>query len=436
MGGVAGLHLDWRKKNSISWILRTVGPSGKRSDFGLGSFPEVSLARAREMAASMKEKLREGIDPRDAKRRALSVHRADALRLITFKEAAEDCWKSKSHEFSNPKHAAQWINTLREYAYPTLGDLMVHDIQRAHVLAVLKPIWLTKTDTAKRLRGRIEASIAYAYSLRDITDRPNPAVWKDGLDKLLPSAQKLLRKKKKRHPALPWKQLPEFMAALIAKQHRLRLKPATGAATGAGMGLYALQFQLETTTRSGEVRFARWSEIDLAKAEWSIPGERIKGRPVEPHIVPLSESAVRLLKSLPRLSGCDFIFPSSKDGPLSDATIAKVIKDMHAEEIAAGRAGWMDPKRNKIATPHGTARSSFKDWARNMVGNRYADEVSEVQLSHGINADNTRSAYARDDLLEKRRLMMRDYSQFLHTPADNGNVIPLQDRGVKQTEAA
>lgn len=411
VGVVAGLYLDRRSDTSQSWILR-VTFNGARPELGLGSYPEISLEAARDIAREWKQLLRQGIDPREKHRKESSARRAESMTMLTFEDAAEECWQAKSKEFGNVKHSEQWIRTIRQYANPTIGKMYVTDIQRAHVLKVLQPIWETVTDTASKLRGRIETVISYAYALREITDRKNPAAWVDGLDALLPSAQTLTRKKDKHHPALPWQRLPVLLRRVAAKK---------------GMGARALELQIETTSRGIEVRGARWPEIDFKKKTWTVPAGRMKNKKL--HTVPLSDAQLDRLRSLPRMDGCDLIFHSSKGTMVSDATIGKVIKDLHEADvngarmdksridaaIKAGHIGFLDPIENKVASPHGTARSSFKDWVRNNIGHKFGDEVSELCLAH-VNSDTTRAAYARDELIDLRRLMLSEWVMYLNTP--------------------
>lgn len=414
VGEVAGLYLDWRSETSKSWVMR-VRYNGSRPDIGLGPYPEITMDTARDLAREWKQLLRQGIDPRQKRRKEASARQADTLTLLTFEEAAEQCWQAKSKEFANAKHSEQWIRTLREYANPTLGKMYVTDIQRAHVLKVLLPIWETITDTASKLRGRIETVIAYAYALREITDRKNPAAWVDGLDALMPSAQTLINKKDKHYPAIPWRRLPVLMQRLATKK---------------GTGARALELQIETTSRGIEIRGARWPEIDFEKKTWTVPASRMKSKKL--HTVPLTDAQIVKLRSLPRMEGCDLIFPSSKRTKISDATIGKVIKDLHEADLKAashymdkdqleaaiksGVIGFLDPIENKVGSPHGTARSSFKDWKRCNVGHRFADEVSELCLAH-VNSDATRAAYARDELIDLRRVLLGEWAVFLYTPA-------------------
>lgn len=418
VGKVAGLYILWRSPKAKSWILRAEFRD-KRRDFGVGPYPEITLEKARDKARRWKELIAQGIHPKEEEERVAAANIAKADAKLRFKDAAEACWQLQNSKFTSIKHSTQWIGRLRDYAYPVLGEMYVEDIQRADVLKVLQPIWNTITDTASKLRGRIETVITYYYALRNIEDRKNPAAWVDGLDALLPSAQALISQKDEHHPALPWQRMPALLARLAAKK---------------GFGARALEWQIETTSRGIEVRGARWQEIDWEKKEWKVPGGpggRMKNK--RPHRVPLTDAQLDWLRALPRMEGCDLIFPSSKRTMISDATIGKVIKDFNEAdikaatragltdqqielEIKAGRMCFTDPNEDdRPATPHGTARSSFKDWVRNCIGHKFGDEVSELCLAH-VNSDDTRAAYARDELVDLRRLMLSDWIQFIYTP--------------------
>jgi integrase len=373
VGGVAGLHLQVKLTGARSWILRAkVGD--KRRDIGLGGYPDVSLALARESARAARVLIRQGVDPvedRKARQQALKVAQAKQL---TFEQAAIRCHQTKVPEFRNVKHRADWIRSLELYANPVIGDLPVASIELPHIVSTLKPIWETKTETATRVRQRIEAVLGWA-TVSGFRAGDNPARWKGNLEHVLPNPSKI---RKVRHfPALPWHELGAFMSDL-----RLR----------DGVSARALEFLILTASRSGEVRLAEWEEMDLDSAVWTIPGRRMKaGRT---HRVPLSDPAVEILKSLPRFEGSSFVFTSPRGGALSDMGISTVCRRMKAK-----------------AVPHGF-RSTFKDWTRSSTA--YSDEVSELALAH-VSSDATRAAYARDELLAKRSRLMQDWAGFCGT---------------------
>lgn len=429
VGGVAGLYLDYRGPKSKSWLLRA-DLNGKRPELGLGSFPEISLEKAREKAVEAKALMSKGIDPREEEKKAKAKREAEALARLTFKEAADKCWKAKSKGFKSAKHTEQWMTTLEQYAFPVLGHLYPEDIQTAHVVKVLEPIWETKTDSASKLRGRIETVISYAFALRQLKNVQNPARWKDNLDRLFASARKLIRKKETHHPAVPWQRMPAFWAALRTRGWRITKDAPYGS-----LGPRMLELAILTTSRDHEVRGAKWDEFDLENKTWTVPAGRMKGD--LKHEVPLCDAAVDLLKSLPRMDGCEYVFPGARRrdgayGMLSGATMGKVIDDMHEADIRAGGIGFLDPEVNRIATPHGTARSSFKDWSGNCTG--YADPVSELCLAH-VNTDATRAAYARDQLMGPRRLMLEEYSLYLRRPSSSGKVVPIGSQRQQAGEA-
>jgi integrase len=404
VGGVAGLYLQVRGPRARSWILKAP-IHGKRPNLGLGSFPEISLEKARLRATVMREQIREGKDPRDVQRAAMQEAKAQAMSLIKFKEAAEDCWMAKAAEFKNAKHKLQWISTLRKYANPHIGEMYVQSIERVHVLNALKPIWHTKTETAGRVRGRIEAVIDYVHALLGIKDRENPAEW-EGLKPLLPSARKLTRRKRKHMAALPWKRMPEFMPLLVKQD---------------GASARCEEFSILTAARNAEARGATWDEIDMEEEVWTVPPERMKGGLT--HRVPLSPAAMRLLRALPRFEGTSFLFPSpmkrrkaataeseQKGNQLSENTLGKAVNRVTAQMPGTPEA-----------TPHGF-RSSFKDWARSQPG--HEDEVSELAIAH-VNSDETRVAYARDELMDKRRILMNDWARFCYAQIKD-NVVPIR----------
>jgi integrase len=396
-----GLLLQVLDSGARSWILRyswgTRPSSGekhggkpvqRRREIGLGGYPAVSLTEARGKAADLKRKIADGIDPieeKRASRRAVLVGRGPE---VTFAEAAKQYIADHSPSWRNEKHAQQWENTLAKYAEPVIGKLSVRDVSVGHVLQIIKPIWSTKTETAKRVQSRIESIMDWSKA-HGYRDGENPAAWKGHLDQLLASPNKL--KSKGHHPALPANRLGKFMQQLRAQQ---------------GNGARSLEFVILTATRSGEVRGARWEEIDLKKKVWTVPADRTKTR--KEHRVPLSPSALAVLKSLPRKEEADLVFPSPSGKVQSDATLAAVIARMHEAEVKAGRIGYVDPKQLKTATPHGF-RSTFRDWTAEHTN--YPREVAEMALAHAI-GNQVEAAYRRGDLFEKRSALMGDWAAF------------------------
>lgn len=385
-GGVAGLALQVTESGARSWVLRaTVGD--RRRDIGLGGYPDVTLAGAREAARAARAKIKEGIDPVEeskAKRSALAASQASA---ITFGEAAAKYIAAHEAGWKNAKHAAQWTSTLGTYAYPTIGKIRVSDIGTAHVIGILEPIWTTKTETASRLRGRIESVLDWA-TVRGYRKGENPARWKGHLDMILPARAKV--QKVEHHAALDYREIGAFMVELATVQ---------------GMGARALEFAILTAARSGEVRGATWAEIDEQAGTWIIPAERMKAE--REHRIPLNSTALSLLAKLPRIAGTDLIFPNNKEKPsaLSDMTLTAVLRRM-----------------GQTVTAHGF-RSTFRDWAGETTA--YPREVIEHALAHQLK-DKAEAAYARGTLFDKRRRLMMDWAKHCATATKTGEVTPIR----------
>ena len=399
VGGVAGLMLQVKDSGAKSWVLRyatgatSTSKTGKvyptRRDLGLGAFPEVGLADARERAREEREKLRQGIDPIVERQAARDALRAAQGKGMTFDEAARRFLATKTREFRNPKHAAQWGSTLERYAAPVIGPLPVDRIELAHIVEILTrdDLWNTKTETAKRLRGRIEAVLDWATVSGHRTG-DNPAQWKGRLDKVLPAPGKIA--KVTHQKALPIDAAPGFLADLRQQK---------------GLAARALEYAMLTAARSGEVRLATWDEIDLEGRTWTIPGERMKaGRQ---HVVPLTDAAIAILKALPRFHDCPYVFPSPRSKAFSDMSLSAVMRRMKVE-----------------AVPHGL-RSTFRDWASERTS--YPRDVAEMALAHTI-GNKVEAAYRRGDLLAKRTRLMADWERFLETPVGVGVVTPIRSR--------
>jgi integrase len=384
VGGVAGLALQVLPTGGRTWVLRaTIG--GKRRDMGLGGYPDVTLVGAREAARNARLLIKSGKDPIAEARAAASALRASRAKDVTFEQAARSYIAAHESGWRNAKHAQQWRNTLASYAYPEIGGLLVRDVELAHVLAVLEPIWTKKTETATRLRGRIEQVLDWATA-RGYRDGLNPARWRGHLDKLLARPSKVADVE--HHATLPFTEVGDFMR---------RLRDAKG------MGARALEFAILTAARSGEVRGATWAEIDLKTAVWTVPGNRMKmGRE---HRAPLSTTAVALLNALPRMAGTDLLFPAPRGGALSDMTLSAVVRRMKV-----------------AAVPHGF-RSTFRDWASERTN--YPRDVAEMALAHAI-GDRVEAAYRRGDLFEKRQRLMADWATFCDRREQEGGVIAMR----------
>lgn len=383
VGGVQGLALQV-VGGSRAWVLR-VTIAGKRRDMGLGSYPEVTLAQARDKAREAREHVRQGVDPIARQQAAQSAMRAAVAEALTFKDCAEKYIKAHRSGWKNAKHAQQWENTLTQHAYPVLGAVLVRDVKLPQVLAVLEPIWTTTNETAVRLRGRIELVLDWAAA-RGLREGLNPARWRGHLDKLLPKPSKV--NKAEHHAALPVGDVGAFMVKLRAAD---------------GMGARALEFAILTGARSGEVRGATWGELDLAAKVWTVPAARMKAG--KEHRVPLSDAALALLAALPKGTPDALVFKAPRGGMLSDMTLAAVLRRMEVP-----------------AVPHGF-RSTFRDWASER--SNYPRDVAEMALAHAI-GDKVEAAYRRGDLFEKRRLMMAEWAQFLAQPEGTAQVLTFK----------
>ncbi|MDD2701583.1 MAG: integrase arm-type DNA-binding domain-containing protein [Sideroxydans sp.] len=380
-----GLYLQVTAAGSKSWLFRFT-LSGRAREMGLGALHTVGLADARLKAADCRKLLHEGRDPIEKRNQERCDAKLAAAKAITFEGCAEAYIVAHGTGWKNAKHADQWRNTLATYAYPVFGGLSVASIDTALVMKSLEAIWTSKTETASRLRGRIESVLDWA-TVRDYRHGENPARWKGHLDKLLPARNKV--KKVEHHRALPYTEIGDFMASLRGQD---------------GIGARALEFAILTAARSGEVRGATWSELDMDAALWIVPPERMKAK--KEHRVPLSPSAITLLKKLPRMDS-DLVFPSIKSSKaISDMTMAAALKRMGAN-----------------AVPHGF-RSTFRDWAAEQTN--YPRDVAEMALAHTI-GDKVEAAYRRGDLFEKRRRMMSDWAKFCATPSVKaGEVVPMK----------
>jgi integrase len=348
------------------------------------------LAKAREKAREAGDEVTEGIDPKDARDAAKAQNLAWRQRL-TFEEAAAQCIATKQHEWKNSKHRHQWAATLKTYAYPSLGKLPVDQITMEQVLGVLEPIWTTKTETASRVRQRIETVMDWAKARKLVTG-DNPASLKGGLGQLLPKARKIA--KVKHQPALPYQEVNAFVQALRSKR---------------GISPKAFEFLILTATRSGEVLGAKWDEFDLVAKVWTIPAERMKaGRE---HRIPLSTRTVTIITEMLKGKQCDFVFPdpTGKKG-MSNGALLAVIKGM--PDFAA-------------YVPHGF-RSTFRDWAAETTS--FANETLELALAHTIK-DKSEAAYRRQDQLEKRFKLMEQWAGYIEHQPHAATVIAIGRTG-------
>ncbi|MDV7341592.1 tyrosine-type recombinase/integrase [Terasakiella sp. A23] len=370
-----GLYLQVTNSGAKTWIYRFM-IAGKRRDMGLGAVHTISLAEARDEALRCRQLVRQGIDPIEKRKAERLSAQAEAVKAITFKECAETYIKTHEPSWKNAKHIAQWTSTLKTYAYPVIGTLPIAEVDTGLVMKVIEPIWATKTETASRVRGRIESILDWA-TVRKYRTGENPARWKGHLDHLLPSKSKL--QKEKHHSALPYDQISEFMTALNKQK---------------GTSARALEFAILTAARTGEVIEAMWSEIDLENKIWTIPAERMKaGRE---HRVPLSDTALKILQNMSANKLNDFVFPgNSTNRPLSNMAMLTVLRRMKRTDI----------------TVHGF-RSTFRDWAAEQTA--FPREVAEMALAHTIESK-VEAAYRRGDLYEKRKSLMDEWAGYCAT---------------------
>ncbi len=367
-----------------SWVLRTL-IAGRRRALGLGPYPAVSLAQARGKAEQVHRDIREQRDPRSHLRAVKASPAPGEPAAMTFEAAALQYISERRSTWKNAKHAAQWENTLRSYAFPRIGALPVAAIDKAMVLSIIKPIWNEKTETANRVRDRIKLVLNWARA-HGLREGDNPAEWRGNLEHALAAPERVSRVT--HHPALPVADIAAFVRRLHSEQVDLAAR--------------ALEFAILTAARDGEVRGASWDEIDLAAAIWTIPGERMKAGKV--HRVPLSAAAIALLKDLHRLKGSSRLFPgASHDGKLSENTLNEVIKRMHARQPVPSDV------KGRPAVVHGM-RSTFRNWGRERT--HFRPELLELSLAHTVGSSVER-AYARDDALEQRREVMAAWADFL-----------------------
>lgn len=384
-----GLYLQITVAGAKTWIFRFT-QNGKTRDMGLGPLHTVSLATARETAAECRSLVRDGIDPIERRKALRLAEMASSAKALTFKQCAEAYIEAHKAGWKNAKHADQWANTLSQYAYPVFGDMAVSAVDTGLVLKVLEPIWQTKTETASRVRGRVESVLDWA-TVRNHRQGENPARWRGHLALTLPKRSKV--QKVSHHAALPYGEVGAFVADL-------RARTETSAR--------ALEFIILTATRTGEAIGAKWSEVNLKAGVWTIPADRMKAG--AEHRVPLSPAALAILKHLPRIIGNDHVFPGLKPKRgLSNMACLAVLKRMNRADL----------------TVHGF-RSTFRDWAAEQTA--FPREVAERALAHTVK-DKAEAAYQRGDLFEKRRKLMGAWATYCGTDAsESGKVTPIRKR--------
>jgi len=368
---VKGLYLVVHGKASAYWELR-YQLRGKTRFMGLGSIRDFNLEEARDRARVARKQLADKIDPIEARRAERQAKIRKAAEVLSFKEAAAEFLQVHVDTWKNAKHRQQWTNTLAQYALPKLAERPCKEIDAATINGVVAPIWATIPETASRVRQRIERVIQWV---------------RDG--KPLPSAKSSRRNK---HPALPYVELPAFLAALRSRD---------------GIAARTLEFLILTAARTNEVVGAQWSEIDMAAKVWVIPANRMKME--HEHRVPLSDRALDLLRTLPTEDGNPFVFLGAKAGkPLSNMALAETVRQMNDERTRAGLPRYFDPKQNdRDIVPHGF-RSTFRDWTADATTT--PNHVAEMALAHrvkGVEGD-----YRRGDLFEKRRQLMAAWARY------------------------
>ena len=382
-----GLNIHVRKSGSKNWSQR-LRINGKQIELGLGSYPTVSLTEARSLAAKNKALAAQGINPK--------THKEKPTIIPTFAEIADTVLEIKNAELTNEKHKAQWRSTLEQYAYPTIGSLPVNQITVDHIHSLLDAIWLQKTETASRLRGRIQVVLNYAI-VKKMMSAPNPATWDGNLSALLPSKSKATMPKQQ--PALQLKDAQRWWKELKLRD---------------GNGARALMFLTLAASRSGEVRGMTWEEVELftqKEAEqrgfvgiWTIPAIRMKAN--REHRIPLTKDMLRLIEGIKPRKG--FVFCSDKNTELSNMTLSSTMKRMHFSD----QLGFVDAKSQRPAVPHGL-RSTFRTWA---AENKHSREAAELQLAHKF-GNNVEHAYYRTDIIDERAQLLIKWHAFLEGKA-------------------
>ncbi len=370
-----------------SWLFRYM-LGGKARQMGLGPLEDVSLAEARVAAGECRRLLLAGTDPIEAREAALTAKRAQT-KAKTFREVAELYLTAHEKHWRNSKHRAQWRSTLDKHAMPAFGDRPIDTITTGDVMEVLEPIWQVMPETASRLRGRLESLLDYAKA-REWRSGENPARWRGHVANMLPKRNKA--RTVQHHAALPWSDMAAFWAELVIEK---------------GVAASALRLTILTAARTGEALGARWSEIDLRAALWTVPAERMKAS--KEHRVPLSAQAVQVLAEMAKLrsdpTGNAFVFPSTRSKkPLSNMAMSMLLRRMKRDDL----------------TVHGF-RSTFRDWAAESTN--YPREVAEAALAHVL-GDKVEAAYRRGDLFEKRRALMEDWATFCLSNSSRGTITP------------
>jgi integrase len=405
-GDGGGLTLQITKAGVKSWLYRYM-IKGKAYGMGLGPAHTITLIEAREKAAAARKLVIEGINPLEAKRQRQLDAEMIKARLMTFDQCANAYIEAHRASWKNAKHADQWTNTITTYVSPLIGSMPVEQIDTALVVKVLaqpddkgQQFWQVKNETATRVRGRVESILGWATT-SGFRSGDNPARWKGHLENLLATISRAQRIKN--HPSLEWTRMGAFV-------HDLRQRD--------GIASRAVEFAILTASRSGEVRGACWSEIDLAAKVWTIPASRMKAK--REHEVPLSDAAIALLRRISRSDSTDLIFPGTKGQALSDMSLTAVIRRMNGEAPK-----WTAKDGNTI-TMHGF-RSTFRMWAAESTN--YPREVAEHALAHQL-PDAVERAYQRGTQFTKRAAMMGEWAKFCGTNRREGGEVVAINRAV------
>jgi integrase len=385
-GDGGGLFLQVSPNGAKSWIFR-FKEAGRLRVMGLGPTHTISLAEARDKARECRKLRLDAKDPIEVRKAARAAAKLEAAKTMTFRECAEAYIAAKAPGWRSAQHAKQWAASLKDYVYPVFDDLPVQAIDLGLVLKAIEPVWKTRTETASRVRGRIESVLGWA-TVRGYREGDNPARWKGHLENLLPERSKVRRIV--HHAALPYPEIGAFMAGLRRQQ---------------GVAARAFEFLILTAARTGEVTGARWSEINVDDRVWVIPAERMKAG--KEHRVPLSDAAMAVIERMRGSGAGQHLFPGRRGRPLSGAAMLMLLRRMGRGDL----------------TVHGF-RSSFRDWAAERTA--FPAEIAEMALAHAVGSA-VEQAYRRSDMFQKRRQLAEAWATFCNLPATgSGEVVPIR----------
>jgi integrase len=384
-GDGGGLFLQVSVSGTKSWIFRWK-EAGKFRSMGLGPVHTITLAEARDKARECRKLRLDGKDPIEERKALRAVARLEAAKAMTFQECAEAYIAAKAPGWRSAQHARQWTASLKDYVYPVFEDLPVQAIDLGLVLKAIEPVWKTRTETASRVRGRIESVLDWA-TVRGYRKGDNPARWRGHLESLLPGRSKVRRVE--HHAALPYSEIGAFMAELRQQQ---------------GVAARAFEYLILTAARTGEAIGTRWDEINIADRVWTIPAERMKAG--KEHRVPLSDGAMAVIERMRANGSEEYVFLGRQRRPLSGAAMLMLLRRMGRGDL----------------TVHGF-RSSFRDWAAERTS--FPAEIAEMALAHAVGSA-VEQAYRRSDMFQKRRLLAEQWATFCDSPATSGEVVPIR----------